>query len=53
MKLNKMYYYKNNKKEVNCYVARISKKILEQTNIQDNDDINIKAENNKIIIEKK
>ena len=52
MKLNKMYYYKKDKKEVNCYIARISKTILKNTNIKDDDEVEVKAVNNKIVIEK-
>lgn len=52
-KLAKNYYYsKNGERKVNCYIATISKKLLDQTDIKENDDIKIHAENNKIIIEK-
>ncbi len=52
MKLNKVYYYKKNKREVNCYVARISKELLKQTNIKEDDEIKITSQQDKIIIEK-
>lgn len=53
MKLNKNYYYRKNERVVNCYYARISKEILKKTNINENDEIKISVENNKIIIEKR
>lgn len=53
MKLNKNYYYRKNERVVNCYYVRISKEMLKKTNINENDEIKISVENNKIIIEKR
>lgn len=47
-----MYYSASGEHKVNCYKATISKEILKQTNIKENDSIKIYTENNKIIIEK-
>lgn len=52
-KLAKNYYYdKNGQRKVNCYLLNISKKILNKTNIAEDDNIKIQAINNKIVIEK-
>ena len=40
-------------KRINCYMANIPKEVLRKTNIMDDDEINIYAENNRVIIEKK
>lgn len=52
-KLNKLHYYTSNgEKKVNCYTVSIPKRLVEETKLEDTD-INIRVENNKIIIEKK
>lgn len=52
-KLNKMYYYNSKgEKKLNCYYTNIPKELVEKTDLQDKE-INIRMENNKIIIEKK
>lgn len=52
-KLAKNYYYgKNGERKINCYVITIPKKILEETNINEDDNIKIIVKDNKIIIEK-
>lgn len=52
-KLNKQCYINaKGEKKVNCYHAHISKEVLNQTNIKDDDKIVIYAKDNKIIIEK-
>ena len=51
-KLNKLYYITSKgERKINCYNVQIPRKIVEQTNIQDNN-IKVYAENNKIIIER-
>ncbi len=51
-KLSKLYYITSKgERKINCYNVQIPRKIVEQTNIQDNN-IKIYAENNKIIIER-
>lgn len=53
-KLNKQCYFTSKgEKKVNCYHALIPKETLEKTNIKEDDEIEIKAENNKIIVQKK
>ena len=52
-RLNKQYYYiKNGEKRINCYHVLIPKDIINETNITEDDKINIYTEDNKIIIEK-
>lgn len=51
-KLSKLYYITSKgERKINCYNVQIPKKVVEQTNIQDND-IKVYADNNKIIIER-
>lgn len=51
-KLSKLYYITSKgERKINCYNVQIPRKIVEQTNIQDNN-IKVYAENNKIIIER-
>ena len=51
-KLSKLYYITSKgERKINCYNVQIPRKIVEQTNIQDNN-VKIYAENNKIIIER-
>jgi len=52
-KLAKQYYLNTKgEKKINCYKATISKEILKQTNIKENDPVKIYTKDNKIIIEK-
>ena len=52
-KLNKMYYYTSTgEKKLNCYTMAIPKQVVDDTKL-DGIDIKVKAEGNKIIIEKK
>ena len=51
-KLSKLYYITSKgERKINCYNVQIPKKVVEQTNIQENN-IKIYADNNKIIIER-
>ena len=51
-KLSKLYYITSKgEHKINCYNVQIPKKVVEQTNIQDNN-VKVYAENNKIIIER-
>ena len=51
-KFSKLYYITSKgERKINCYNVQIPRKIVEQTNIQDNN-VKIYAENNKIIIER-
>ena len=47
-----VYYNSKGEKKVNCYIAHISKEILAQTNIKEDDNIMVYVKDNKIIIEK-
>ena len=52
-KLAKQYYLNaKGDKKINCYKATISKEVLKQTNIKENDPVKIYVKDNKIIIEK-
>lgn len=52
-KLAKQMYYKaDGSRRINCYKVAISKEIVKQANIQDDEEIKIYAGENKIIIEK-
>ena len=52
-KLTKQMYYKaDGPKRINCYKVAISKEIVKQANIQDDEEIKIYKKKNKIIIEK-
>ena len=51
-KLSKLYYMTSKgERKINCYNVQIPRKIVEQTNIQENN-IKVYAEDNKIIIER-
>lgn len=53
-KLAKNYYYgKNGERKINCYVVNISKEIVANSNIKEDDEITVYSQGNKIIIEKK
>jgi antitoxin component of MazEF toxin-antitoxin module len=52
-KLTKQMYYKaNGERKINCYKVAISKELIKQAKIHDNDEIKVYAGENKIIIEK-
>lgn len=52
-KLNKqMYYNAKGEQKINCYKVNISKEIVKESKINENDNIKIHAEDKKIIIEK-
>lgn len=52
-KFAKNYYYgKNGEKKLNCYMINISKEVVKQANIEENDKVKIYSKDNKIIIEK-
>lgn len=52
-KLSKnMYVTSKGEKKLNCYHVPIKKETVAKTNIQEQDELNIYAENNKIVIEK-
>jgi len=51
-KLSKLYYITSKgERKINCYNVQIPKKVVEQTNIQENN-IKVYAKDNKIIIER-
>lgn len=51
-KLSKLYYITSKgERKINCYNVQIPKKVVEQTNIEEND-IKVYAKDNKIIIER-
>lgn len=53
VKLAKQYYWlKDGTKKLNCYHIAINKKILDDANINDDAELNIKAKKGKIIIER-
>lgn len=53
-KLNKQVYYNpKGEKKVNCYHIIVSKKIVAQAGINEDDEIEVKAKDKKIIVEKK
>lgn len=52
-KLNKMYYYTSKKeKKLNCYYINISKALVEKMRLEDKE-VEIKQDNDKIIIKEK
>lgn len=52
-KIKKNYYYgKNGEKKINSYMVYISKKIIKDSNIKETDNLDVRAEKDKIIIEK-
>lgn len=52
-KLNKMYYYTSKKeKKLNCYYINIPKILVEKMGLQDKE-VEIKQDNEKIIIKEK
>jgi len=54
MKLAKQYYYSaNGEKKINCYKINLSKEIIKEAGISEEDNIQIYVEKSKIIIEKK
>ena len=52
-KLTKQYYMTlKGEKKVNCYHINLSKEIIKEANISEDDDLKIYAKNDKIIIER-
>lgn len=52
-RLTKQYYFsQKGERKINCYKINVSKELLKQTDIKEDDQIKIYAKNNKIIIEK-
>ena len=45
-----MYYNAKGEKKINCYKVNISKEIVKESKINENDNLKIYAENKKIII---
>lgn len=53
MKLIKQKYYNaKGESKINCYMIKISKAIIEQSNIKDTDEIKISVKDGKIVIER-
>lgn len=53
MKLTKQYYYSaKGEKKINCFKINLSKELVEEAKIKEDDEIKIYVKNNKIIIEK-
>ena len=50
--IKQRYYGKNGEKKINCYHVNISKFILLASGMTENDEIEVKAHDGKIIIEK-
>lgn len=52
-KINKQYYYnKEREKKINLYKVCISKEVLSQSGIKEDDEIKVYAKDGKIIVEK-
>lgn len=52
-KLVKNYYYdRSGNKKLNCYLTHISKNVVNESEIRENDNLKIYAKEGKIIIEK-
>lgn len=52
-KISKKYYYsKHGERKINCYTVNISKDTLQRANIKETDNLDVRAEKDKIIIEK-
>ena len=52
-KLGKNYYnLGNGERRINCYMVNIPKRLVESTNIEEDDEIMIYAKDNRIIIQK-
>lgn len=53
MKLTKQYYYSaKGEKKINCFKINLSKELVEEAKIKEDDEIKIYVKDNKIIIEK-
>jgi hypothetical protein len=53
-KLNKQVYYNSKgEKKINCYHIIVSKEIVAKAGINEDDEIEVKAQGKKIIVEKK
>lgn len=48
-----MYSTAKGERKLNCYVKNIPKEIVKQAGINENDDLLVRAEKGKIIIERK
>lgn len=52
-KISKKYYYsKYGERKINCYTVNISKDTLQRANIKETDNLDVRVEKDKIIIEK-
>lgn len=52
-KLNKqMYYNAKGEQKINCYKVNISKEVVKESEIKDEENVKIYAKNKKIIIER-
>lgn len=52
-KISKKYYYnKNGERKINCYSVNISRDTLQRANIKETDNLDVRAEKDRIIIEK-
>lgn len=45
------YYNKDNVEKINCYLVKLPKAIVEQSNIKDTDELKISVVNGNILIE--
>lgn len=53
-KLNKQVYYNSKgEKKINCYHIIVSKEIVAKAGINEDDEVEVKAQGKKIIVEKK
>lgn len=53
-KLNKQVYYNSKgEKKINCYHIIVSKEVVAKAGINENDEIEVKAVDKKIVVEKK
>lgn len=50
--VKQMYYNRDGVEKINCYHIYIPRELAEQTGLEKEDNVSIKAEGNKIIIEK-
>ena len=48
-----MYGTAKGERKLNCYMKSIPKEVVKQAGINENEDLNVYAEKNKIIIERK
>ena len=53
-KLSRQYYYtKSGERKINCYKVNLSREIISEAQITENDNLKIYVKDNKIIIEKR